>query len=247
MPSRCTRQSSAFTLVELLVVVAITALLISMLLPGLRQARELAQSVACSANLRQTTGLMMSYLNDFNNAIPMVFDATGGRSLTDSDPKSRPWYRMYEQHYLRLTGNARAKIFDCPASAVHYPEDRNIEGLGPICNYGFNWKYLGDSWSLRWNAERNLPYKHKRIYAQQVGRPGEQIVYGDSNYTSWRHYLLGWRIEMVDDVRPTPRHPSLTANVSYFDGHCESVSYDIVTDPAIFDDGQVQWWNTIRR
>ncbi len=41
-----------FTLVELLVVVAIIALLVAMLLPALRGAREKGRMVACMNNVR---------------------------------------------------------------------------------------------------------------------------------------------------------------------------------------------------
>ena len=45
--------SRAFTLVEVLVVVAIVAVLVSMLLPAIKKAREAAIGVACVGNLRQ--------------------------------------------------------------------------------------------------------------------------------------------------------------------------------------------------
>ncbi len=62
----------AFTLVELLVVVAIVALLISILLPALSKAKALAQSTACMARQRQTGQAVAVYAEDHNNFAPVT-------------------------------------------------------------------------------------------------------------------------------------------------------------------------------
>jgi prepilin-type N-terminal cleavage/methylation domain-containing protein len=52
---------TAFTLVELLVVIAVTALLMSILLPVLHTARQISRAVACASNLKQLSLALIAY------------------------------------------------------------------------------------------------------------------------------------------------------------------------------------------
>jgi prepilin-type N-terminal cleavage/methylation domain-containing protein len=63
-------QRRGFTLVELLVVIGIIALLVAMLLPALRKAKEQANSVACQSNLRQLMQCIILFTTDYKGQLP---------------------------------------------------------------------------------------------------------------------------------------------------------------------------------
>src|SRR3972149_886514 len=64
------RHRSGFTLIELLVVITIIAILASILLPSLKNAREMAKKAKCIGNLRQCYMATMMYINDYNGYLP---------------------------------------------------------------------------------------------------------------------------------------------------------------------------------
>ena len=70
-PTRFRRLLHGFTLVELLVVVAIIALLVSILVPSLAAAREEAKKVVCLTSLKSQLLAIHLYANNFNSRIPV--------------------------------------------------------------------------------------------------------------------------------------------------------------------------------
>jgi prepilin-type N-terminal cleavage/methylation domain-containing protein/prepilin-type processing-associated H-X9-DG protein len=64
------RKLKAFTLVELLVVISIIALLLSVLLPSLRSAKEQAEMVVCKSNIKNYGLAGSMYLDDNGGVFP---------------------------------------------------------------------------------------------------------------------------------------------------------------------------------
>ena len=69
------KNNKAFTLVEMLVVIAIIGILAGMIIPSLRRARETARKVKCASNIRQLYLATISYANDNNGSIPNAYSS----------------------------------------------------------------------------------------------------------------------------------------------------------------------------
>jgi prepilin-type N-terminal cleavage/methylation domain-containing protein len=72
------KAAAGFTLIELLVVISIIAILVSILLPALAKARELANRAVCMANVRGIIQSMLTYGQSNNGVFPCPTDADYG-------------------------------------------------------------------------------------------------------------------------------------------------------------------------
>ena len=67
-----------FTLIELLIVIAIIAILASMLLPALNQAREKARATQCVNSLKQCSTAITFYADTYQDYIPSASTTSWG-------------------------------------------------------------------------------------------------------------------------------------------------------------------------
>jgi len=68
------RDCPGFTLIEVLVVVAIIAILAAVLLPSLQRARESAKIASCKANSKQIASITATYESEFRGYLPVLFN-----------------------------------------------------------------------------------------------------------------------------------------------------------------------------
>ena len=158
-PSRPRSRPSAFTLVELLVVISIIALLIGILLPALTAARDAAKLVQCLSNQKQIGIGLGTYASEFKSLVPPPQHGTYPDFWANNPPISR-WQFEYlmpelDQGDPSITDmNLRTlgTVFDCPGAEGPKWQDRGYaanrqllfavlkerSGAAPSTTFAFN-------------------------------------------------------------------------------------------------------------
>ncbi len=147
------RKATGFTLIEILVVIAIIAILTAILFPVFAQAREKARGISCISNLKQMgTGTMM-YVQDYDETYPMAFGygvneggwTTGYTRPVPPDQFADPdvWRQSYSnaiQPYVKNYG-----VYTCSSSTV---QNGGYTGLNTIVKISYTYNGLLQSYPL---------------------------------------------------------------------------------------------------
>ena len=200
-------QKNHFSLIELLVVVAIIGILASMLLPALGKARKTAQAATCKNNIKQITLAVLSYAMDNNNYAPTDKKSNSGTDLQ--------WHRTLDSmSYMTYDINSSTSSFNCSNGLAISENWQN--------NYAMNFRLVrGDntgsysSSSTSYNYLSTLESSHSTDTMMIVDGYNNNRILQSSEINSNNIF------ELSSDSK-IARHNDKT-NIAFLDGHIESM------------------------
>ncbi len=149
--TRTHKNEPAFTLLELLVVIAIIAILAALLLPALSKVKARAQRTACLNNLRQVALGIHLYTVDNDDTLPGII-------VTNGMPWPFRWrfFKELTKRYDGLSGpsSPQDKLFACPADTFYYLNESST----PLIRASMHddpWADYSSYWFSRLNLETN--------------------------------------------------------------------------------------------
>lgn len=103
------KRSPGFTLVEILVVIAVMAILAAILFPVFAQTRARARQASCASNLSQIGRAGMMYVMDHDERFPTCYYTSGPPYVVDPRTSLQPYIKNYDVLYCpdRTHGHAR--------------------------------------------------------------------------------------------------------------------------------------------
>jgi prepilin-type N-terminal cleavage/methylation domain-containing protein/prepilin-type processing-associated H-X9-DG protein len=239
---------AGFTLIELLVVVAIISLLVSMLMPSLRQARELARRAVCQSNLKMTTTAMHFYAHDSDEyACPREFQRIRPSTGWPGPPGYPDWADAHfsDPMYLgKYTDNtvdeatyywARVpprSVWRCPSDVMFRTDrasDQTSYGMGPqYITLGRYYSHSPDPWPMMWrltdlrNASIMLVFVDGCIERFHPGGAHRGYpYYGNIEPDYWSDPVFppNWHAGTPNCHYNWSRRHNLGANVGFVDAH----------------------------
>lgn len=106
--SRLPKCFPAFTLVEMLVVIAVLGVLAALLLPALSRGKEAARATACISNLRQIGLALQIYVDNHRNRLPVMRDR-------EADTNSAPTNALPSVDVVLKTELGNLNVLRCPS------------------------------------------------------------------------------------------------------------------------------------
>ncbi len=222
-----------FTLVELLVVIAVIAILAALILPALAGSREEARGVICMNNTKQLMLACLLYTDDHQSQLPYNVGSNAGNGVA-KDQSDLNWVNGLMSWGLEPDNTNTAKLKDASlgsyvsgaVSTYHCPSDRALSAIQQqagwsqrVRSYSMN-AMIGNAGPASTKGFNiNNPYYQQYFKITSVLQPSQIFAFLDEHPDSIDDgYFINrdYQSEWID--LPASFH-NRAAEFSYADGH----------------------------
>ena len=216
------KQTEYFTLIELLIVIAIIAILAGMLMPALNQARQMAFTTACRSNLKQYALGLASYTSESNEYLCYGYNSSSSASTFNHILYPYIFNRPLKLDGYSSTKPVNVKLYQCPAAKykhVYYTL---------MSSYGYNYSgVISTSPTQRILGYKSSTENNPPTKTGQIKQPSAVFFFGDGrlNITStlWGdNPAYPNNAPGSDPSEFVPWRHQKQVNILYGDGHAAS-------------------------
>lgn len=164
---------AAFTLIELLTVIAIIAILAYMILPSLSRAREMARRTSCLSNMKQLGLGVMQYTQDYDERLPIAAVGSAGEGKGG-------WV-----YYSKFGSGSTDPMFD-PSQGAIYPYIKSKQVY--VCPDDSNGQTFGNSYSINscavisGNTASGLVGSKSLVAFDQIGETAKWMLFSEEKF-----------------------------------------------------------------
>ncbi len=212
------KRQTAFSLVEMLVVIAVIAVVISILLPAMQRARQAALRIQCASNLREMGIALEYYAMGNRNYLPWGYWSSGDGNPSGYtvafDAIGRELYGRSTTLLGHVDNGGKTKIY-CPA----FDSTAIYKAPGKYYTYAFTGGYgQGEHGPFPCGNRSNIESRMRRNW--QIKHPQETVAFYDGG-GGWHAERKEWNGQSRSGATPRARHIT-QFNVSFLDGHVET-------------------------